>query len=211
MASSRMNNLNGFRSQAHFNNTSSYTGTTTNTWDRPTTNTSSASSNDNTSSSKFNNELYIVNHNIIPYKTPSLTLFFALFPTPLLLAYRNAGFHGSMMNHPINSGNDDMFILSPQVDYNGRPPVGGLVTNYNNNNTNNNNNNNGTGPTTSGSSYSVYPPQDQQQQQNRTGNTRMYFTEELLDDAKEVNNNNESNTPTNSSFYGKYYKNVIFI
>ncbi|KAI7869800.1 uncharacterized protein EV154DRAFT_530512 [Mucor mucedo] len=108
-----------------------------------------------------------------------------------------------MMNHPINSGNDDMFILSPQVDYNGRPPAGGLVTNYANTNTNTNTNNNNA---PSGSSYSVYPPQDQQQQQqqNRTGNSRMYYTEELLDDARDIKevNNNESNTPTNSSFYG---------
>lgn len=107
------------------------------------------------------------------------------------------------MNHPINSNNEDMFILSPQVDYNGRPPVGGLVG-YNNGGTGNTASS-GTGLSHSSSSYSVYPQQDHQQQHRN--NTRMYFTEELLDDGggREIKseNANDSNT-TNSSFYGKY-------
>lgn len=69
MASSRMNNLNGFRSQQNFNSTSSsYGGTssTNNTWDRHA-NTSSAPSNDNNTSSKtMNCFLYLVTNNIIP-------------------------------------------------------------------------------------------------------------------------------------------------
>lgn len=107
-----------------------------------------------------------------------------------------------MMNHPIHSNNDDMFILSSQVDYNSRPSVGGLVG-YGTN-----------APSTGGlshaasSSYSVYPAQQehhhQQQQRTSSNNSRMYFTEELLDEGPSREIKPESTeTP---SYYGKCCK-----
>lgn len=113
----------------------------------------------------------------------------------LFLGYRNAGFHGSMMNHP----NDDMFILSSQVEYNNnnnnnhsgssnRQSIGGLVgSGYNSNTTSSN------GP------YSVY--QQHQDKPSHTGsNNRMYFSDELLDDG--------GGKQDESSLYGKpiFYK-----
>ncbi|KAI9248705.1 hypothetical protein EDC94DRAFT_346996 [Helicostylum pulchrum] len=131
-------------------------------------------------------------------------------------SYRNAGFHGSMMNHPINSNSDDMFILSSQVDYNGRPPVGGGLVGYGSNNgATNSSHTPSTGLSHSSSSYSVYPQQDhhQQQQRSSTGNSRMYFTEELLDEGApqrdiKTENTNDTTTP-NSLYYGHNNKSML--
>ncbi|KAG2231379.1 hypothetical protein INT48_007504, partial [Thamnidium elegans] len=131
-------------------------------------------------------------------------------------SYRNAGFHGSMMNHPINSNSDDMFILSSQVDYNGRPPVGGGLVGYGSNNGANTTTTTATpntGLSHSSSSYSVYPQQDHHQQRSSTGNSRMYFTEELLDDSgpREIKTENTNDTTPNSSYYGKFFIIIIII
>lgn len=108
----------------------------------------------------------------------------------LCLDYRNAGFHGSMMNHP----GDDMFMLSSQVEYNSsnnsnnhsghsnRHSIGGLVGGYNSNASSN-------GP------YSVY--QQHQDKPSHAGpNNRMYFSDELLDDGGGKQDHD-------SSLYGK--------
>ncbi|KAL9557446.1 hypothetical protein MBANPS3_001386 [Mucor bainieri] len=101
-------------------------------------------------------------------------------------SYRNAGFHGSMMNHP----SDDMFMLSSQVEYSSnnnnnnnnsssnssnnhgghsnRQSIGGLVGGYNSN-------------TGSNGPYSVYQ-QHQDKPSQGGSNNRMYFSDELLDD-----------------------------
>ncbi|CAO0800702.1 unnamed protein product [Mucor circinelloides] len=146
---SRMNGLNGYRTQQYssFNSSSS-----------PSTATPNASGLNSTPPTNWDR------HN-----SESNTS-----------GYRNAGFHGSMMNHP----NDDMFILSSQVEYNNnnnnnnnnhsgssnRQSIGGLVgSGYNSNTTSSN------GP------YSVY--QQHQDKPSHTGsNNRMYFSDELLDD-----------------------------
>lgn len=151
MATSRMNNLNTFN-----NRQSNFHIPTTAGWDnKATTN----ASNEN-HSSKVEHPLFFPNSPLTPF-----------------IGYRNAGFHnGSMMNPPMNSHSDDMFILSSQVDYN-RQALGG----YN-------------------SHYSLYPQQQQQQER------RLYFTDDLLDDNKSDNNNlsNESNATTTAatSIYG---------
>ncbi|KAF1805046.1 hypothetical protein FB192DRAFT_1055653 [Mucor lusitanicus] len=107
-------------------------------------------------------------------------------------SYRNAGFHGSMMNHP---GGDDMFMLSSQVEYNNnsnsssnsnnhgshgnRQSIGGLVGGYNSNAASSN------GP------YSVY--QQHQDKPSHAGpSNRMYFSDELLDDGGGKQNHDAS-------------------
>ncbi|KAK4519488.1 RNA helicase [Mucor velutinosus] len=143
---SRMNGLNGYRTQQYgnFNSSSSPSSAATGA----TPNASSINPTSSTNWDRHNNES----------NTSS---------------YRNAGFHGSMMNHP----SDAMFILSSQVEYNSnsnhnghsnRQSIGGLVGGYNNNAGSN-------GP------YSVY--QQHQDKPSQTGsNNRMYFSDELLDD-----------------------------
>lgn len=86
-----------------------------------------------------------------------------------------------MINHP----NDDMFMLSSQVEYNNnnnnnhnssgnRQSIGGLVGGYNSNNNN-------SGHTNSNGPYSVYQ-QQHEKSANAGPNNRMYFSDELLDD-----------------------------
>ncbi|CAO3620444.1 unnamed protein product [Mucor fragilis] len=147
---SRMNGLNGYRTQQYgsFNSSSSPSNAATAS---ATTNASSINPTSPTSWDRHNNESNTSN-------------------------YRNAGFHGSMMNHP----GDDMFMLSSQVEYNSsnnsnnhsghsnRHSIGGLVGGYNSNASSN-------GP------YSVY--QQHQDKPSHAGpNNRMYFSDELLDD-----------------------------
>lgn len=140
---------------------------------------------------------------IIPFCLPSpylscfsCALYFLLIL--LCLGYRNAGFHGSMMNHP---GGDDMFMLSSQVEYNNnsnsssnsnnhgshgnRQSIGGLVGGYNSNAASSN------GP------YSVY--QQHQDKPSHAGpSNRMYFSDELLDDGGGKQNHD-------ASLYGKLF------
>ncbi|KAI8986533.1 hypothetical protein BDB01DRAFT_849577 [Pilobolus umbonatus] len=106
--------------------------------------------------------------------------------------YKNTGY-SSMANHSLNS-NDDMFILSSQVDYN-RSSISGIV-NYSNNN----------GTSSINSSYSVYPQQSQpsqqqpsQQQPSQQRSNRIYFNEELLDDNRSEIKPESLNEP--SSYY----------
>lgn len=105
------------------------------------------------------------------------------------LGFKNAGYHGSMMNNSMGS-NDEMFVLSSQVDYRSSAPVGGL-TGYG-------------GISSSPSAYSVYPSdnpphhQHQHQQRNNANPSRMYFADEMLDENREMKHEPTHNSP----YYG---------